>query len=114
MQESKILPQFAIICPFPPLLNDSSNILAKKNKNSFHGVQFIQACVFKAFPRGKVAADGLPQTDEGALDLDILVLQALSPKTQKSKAPLIRRRKSIRRHLLHNGEKALEASFGVL
>ena len=50
MQESKILLQFAIICSFPPLLNDSSNILSKKHKNSFHGVQFIQAGAFKAFP----------------------------------------------------------------
>ena len=57
----------------------------------------------KAFPRGKVAADGLPQTDEGALDLDILVLQALSPKTQKSKAPLIRQSKSMLCHLPHKG-----------
>ena len=57
----------------------------------------------KAFPRGKVAAGGLPQTDEGALDLDILVLQALSPKTQKSKAPLIRQSKSMLCHLPHKG-----------
>ena len=72
----------------------------------------MQGGFFKAFPWGKVAADGLPQTDEGALDIELGFVFLPEAKTQKSNAPLIRLRKnrpqppSPKRRLLEPMRKA--------